>query len=498
MISSRLVTVLFLGVLACEFVLLVLEAEQKNIVWDELITFYVSSVRPFPVMWKALKAGMDGMAPGYYALIVLIRKIPGDARIVLRIPSLIGYLLSLAGVFWFVRKRFPPVAALSAVLLLAVLPYRDFAIEARSYAPFVGLLAVSAALWQRADEKWWAKPLLAVCLTSAVTLHYVAVVALVGFGLAELAFSWCSRRLRWSVWLIYLIATLPFLFNLPFMTALRSVYGNHYWAKTAWTTALLTYGPIFDMNPRLALAGVVVFALTVASMLWRFWENSEKAWPKKGFQLPEILLIGGWLIFPAILVVLAKIAGSGYTDRYGKPAVLGLVLGLIFLVGEIWTKPAASRVLGALLFVFLYQTAEYSHMLIRSHRPKPEDRWSEMTKISNADPSIPVVLDTVDQDLEMMYYPAPGIRQRIVRVVDPDTAVRLTGTDTSEVIHRAFGRFLSWPVEDSTSFLAAHKKFFVQSDYRIYSWFLRSVIEKKYHVTLLRQNDSSTISLVEE
>jgi Dolichyl-phosphate-mannose-protein mannosyltransferase len=499
--SLRLVPALLLAVLACEFVSLVLAARQKLLWDDELITLYVSSLRPFSQILRALRAGADGMPPAYYGLIVLVQKLPGDPHVLLRLPSIVGFLLSLLGVYWFVRKRYSAVAALSAVLILSLLPFREYAIEARSYALMVGLLAVSAALWQRVDERWWARPLLACCLMLAVAAHHFAVVALAGFGMAELAFSWASQRLRWSVWAALLIATLVFLTELPLLAGIRAVLGRHYWAKIAWSTALTTYGDIFNGNSNLALVGVLLFGLTVAGMLFRWWHDPGRTRFESSFSFPDFLLIGGFLILPAILVVLAQVSGAGYTTRYGWPAILGLALGSVFLTGDIWTKPAGSRVLAALLLVFLFQTTENFRILLYGQRTNPEDRWSEITRLSVENPTIPVAIDAGNAYLQLLYYSAPELRKQVIRVIDPEAALRWGGTDNSELIHRLLGQFFPWRLEDSVNFLAAHKKFMVLSDgsnFTVFSWLPQYLLEKKYHLTLLWKDGPGSIFLAEE
>jgi hypothetical protein len=280
---------------------------------------------------------------------------------------------------------------------------------------------------------------------------------------------------------------------------MKAIQGNHYWAKAfvTWTTALTTYGRIFDMNDHLALAGVLLFGLVVAGTVYQWWRNPQQALVR-GLPLPDMLLIGGLLLYPAVLAALAKVAGSVYTERYGWPAILALVLGSMFLAGSLWMKPVAAQVLVVLLAVFAFQLYGDLRGLL-SPRPKSkEERWAKITQFSNANPSIPVALDSVDLYLEMTYYPAAELRGRIVRVVNRDAAVRFAGNDTSEVIHTQLGPVLSWHVEDSESFLAAHKRFLVQSDKSKDSWLLPYLLEKNYHVTLLWEDPSSMVSLVEE
>src|SRR5262249_26331675 len=158
-------------VLVWEFGVLLFEASRKRFWYDELLTFNVSSLEPFSFFWRALKAGVDGMPPTYYLLVRISRMIPGHPQVTLRLPSIVGYLMTLAGVYWFARKKLPAIAGLVAALVITLSPFREFAIEARSYSLVVGFLVISAVLWQRIDTARFMTPLFAIFLTLAVSCH---------------------------------------------------------------------------------------------------------------------------------------------------------------------------------------------------------------------------------------------------------------------------------------------------------------------------------------
>jgi uncharacterized membrane protein len=176
--SPRFASALLVTVLIWEFSILFLKASSRLFWYDELLTLHVSNLHPFSLLWRALQAGVDGMPPGYYVLVQLARLLPGDPHVTLRLPSLLGYILSLLGVYWFARKRLPVSAGLTAVLLITLSPFRESALDARSYSLLVGFLAISAVLWQRINEKRFMTPLLALFLTLAVSSHHLAVVAI--------------------------------------------------------------------------------------------------------------------------------------------------------------------------------------------------------------------------------------------------------------------------------------------------------------------------------
>src|SRR5262249_29964133 len=79
-------------ILAAECMLLLLQARNRPLWYDELLTYHVSSLQPFSLLYQALDAGVDGMPPAYYIVVRLARVFSSDAQLALRLPSIAGYL----------------------------------------------------------------------------------------------------------------------------------------------------------------------------------------------------------------------------------------------------------------------------------------------------------------------------------------------------------------------------------------------------------------------
>jgi hypothetical protein len=159
---------LLLAIVVWETGTLLVSASRTPFWYDELLTLHISSLRPFSLVWRALSAGADGMTPGYYALLRVASRLPADPHIALRVPSILGYILTLLAVYMFVADRLAAAGGLAAVLLTAMSPLRLYGIEARSYALLVGLLALSALMWQQIGRKRFRTPLFGLLLTLAV------------------------------------------------------------------------------------------------------------------------------------------------------------------------------------------------------------------------------------------------------------------------------------------------------------------------------------------
>lgn len=488
MTSSRLASALLVTILVWEFVVLLLKARTKRFWFDELLTFHISTLYPFARLWRALQAGMDGMPPGYYVIVRLGRLLPGDPLVTLRLPSILGYLLALLGVYWFVTKRLPMSAGLIAVVLITVSPFREYAFEARSYSLLVGFLAISAALWQRIDdEKRFMTPLFAVFLTLAVSCHYYAVVILLSFGIAELAWTLLSRRIRWTVWASFLLATCPFFVGLPFLLHYRDMAGKHFWAQPSWGMAVSTYGDYLG-NSTLSLVLMLVFALVGGNSLLRMMRQPREGMSEREFSPPEIIVIGGFLFYPALLVVLTKLIGSaGYTPRYGWPGILGLVLGSVYLGKTIWFKSSSAYLLAALLIAFVLQGVSDFRMLYKAGSTRVDERWTRLAELSRSEPNIPVVIANPLAFLEANEYAPPELRNQLVEV-DEDTSGNL------------LAQLIPLHVDDLASFQATHRTFILRSGGSpggSFDWLTGYLVEERYHLSLISKDADSSLYIVE-
>ena len=497
MASPWFASVLLVSIAMWEVVVLLLQASRKRFWYDELLTLHVSGLQPFSLLWKALEAGADGMPPVYYGIVRLARMFPVDPHVALRVPSILGYMLTLLGVYLFARKRVPAFASLTGVLLIMLSPFRGYALEARSYALLVGFLAISAVLWQGIDEKKpYMTPLFAFVLTLAVSCHHLAAVAISAFGIAELTWALQSRRIRWGVWAACVVATSPFFLSLSLLLRFQNLFGKTFWARPSWTTALWTYGAYLGIDTRLALALVFFFAIVVAELLLRMGRRPREASAEGDFSLPEVLLVGGFVLYPALLAVLTRILHSAYTWRYGWPGILGLVLGSVYLFRNIWLKSSSAHLLGALLIAFAIGTGYELKQLPKADSTTHDERWAKLTELSREEKGVPVVVGSGITYLEAAEYAPPELRGRLVQIVDAEIANRLVGSDTVDKTDRLLAQFIPLRVEDLASFQAAHRKFLLHSG-GVDDWLTQYLIERSYRLRLLSIGAGSSIYIAE-
>lgn len=506
MASPLFGALLLVSIVGWEFCVLLLKASIRPFWYDELLTFYLSGLHSFSLLWRALSAGVDATPPGYFVIVRLARMVPGNPLVTLRLPSILGYILTLLGVYWFARKRLSALAALTAVLLIALSPFRGYAVEARPYALLVGFLTIAAVLWQKLDERWFMTPLFAVSLALAVACHTLAVMAISVFGMAELTWTFLSRRIRWGFWAACLFATGPFFLSLPLLLNFRRIFGKSFWSRAHWSWLGATYYLYLRLG-EYVLVLTVLLGIVIGTSLLLALRNSGDETVEHDFALPELVLIGGFVFYPALLVVLTTLLKAGYVPRYGWPAIFGLVLGLIYLLRSTWA--ASPRLLMALLIVFTglsiddfpraSSTTHYTPLGIDTPTLTPagvEERWTRLDALRRDQPSTPVVIADCHHYLEAVQYSPPALRGRLVEVFDNNDAIRLVGTADGETEDRLLAQFVPLQVEDLTSFESEHRQFILYSG-GLFDWLTRYLIEQKYHLTLLAQDDDNMIYIVE-
>ena len=470
--SPRLSGILLLSLILWEAGILALSSGRKLFWYDELITLHFSTLQPFSRFWQALVSGAEAMPVGYYLIVRLVTLFSGDLHVLLRLPSILGYVLTLLGVYWFARKRLPVTGSMMAVLLVILSPFREYALEARSYSLMVGFLAIAMVIWQRIDENPIMKPLFALFLALSVSTHYFAVLVIPSVAIAELSWTLLSRRIRGGVWAAFLVATIPFFLGFPILLRIRNIYGATFWSKSAWYTVVTTYNGYLGLGSKLALVLILSFAMLVAKLLVHALRGREES-ARNDFGLPEIVLIGGLCFYPALLVVVTKLIGGGYTTRYGWPALFGMVFALVFLFRTTWVQSYAPQLLGALLLVFLYQARSDVKQLSGPRSPAMYEAWPKFVELTQTETDVPVVIGSPLSFLEAAQYSPPGLRPRLVQLVGAaDKGTHL------------IAQFIPLRFEDLEEFQRAHPKFVLCSGGDLDS-VTPYLLEKGYRLTLL-------------
>jgi hypothetical protein len=299
------------------------------------------------------------------------------------------------------------------------------------------------------------------------------------------------------VWLACVLASCPFFLDLPLIVHLREVTGKHFWSPPHWTMVFTTYSDYLGLNWTLALVFIIFFGITVVYSLLRMLRRLGDGSLERDFCLPEVILVGGFLFYPALLVALTKLlSNSGYTSRYGWPAILGLVLGSVYLVRPIWFKSSSAYLLMALLIVFAVQEGIDFRIIYKAGSTRLHERWTKLVELSRDETCIPIVIGSGHRYLEAAEYAPPELRDRLVGVVDEDIATRLVGSDIVDKTNRLLAQFIPLRVEDLAAFQTADRKFILYSGGN-WDWFTQYLVESRYHLRLLSIDAGGSIYIVE-
>jgi hypothetical protein len=419
------------------------------------------------------------MPLSYYVIVRLARLFPIDPHLAIRIPSLVGYVSTLLGVYWFARRRLTPLAALTAALLVILSPFRGYAIEARSYSLLVGSLALCAVLWQRIGEKRFTSFLFAFCLILAVSLHHLAIAAIVVFGIAEAVSTIVSRRIRLSVWVAFVVATCPFVLALPTLLHFRTQFGEYFWSKPTWMTTVETYETYLGVSEKLAFAIIVCFGLLLASSLVQSLRTPPETYRLRNFSAPETVLIASLLCYPILLVALAKLSGSAYVPRYGWPAIIGLAWALIDIIAS---HVRAVACLAATLLISCGVAGCYD--LNALAQEDTAQRWAPLHLASQNRPDMAVVIGSGLLYMEASEYAPAQVHERLVEVVSPSMAASVSHMDTVDKANMLLAHFVPLHLEDLASFEAGKQKFILCSG-GIEDWLTQYLIDNNYQLMKL-------------
>ncbi len=481
---------------ATEACVLLARARAKPFWYDELLSVHISSLQTLPRIFDALRDGADGMTLGFHALMLAARALPLDPHLALRLPSLLAYLGTIVAAYVFVATRVSRQAGLVAALLISMSSSRPFAVEARCYSILIGFLALAAVAWQRVGQKPRASCWLALGLAGAVASHHLAVVAVGCFAVAEGFRRADSRRIRARVWLACAVGLAPFLLALPLLLRLRELYGLHFWSKASWGRIFSSYELITGMPWNLALAGTLLILLTAVVAATRSPSRAALERDGSGFPRSELVLIASLLGYPALLLCLSKLAGAGYVERYGAPAVLGLAFGSVFAIQQLARRRGLTLLLPALLVPFLLQ-AELD--LRRNLWARPSElmrpRLATLEWAARKYPDKPVVIASGMRFLELQFYAPAILAQRLIEVADPAAAIEHSGSNSVDTANLALSRHVELPVRELDSFLAQNPSFVLQSSRGGFGWLPAHLLAKNYQLELLAEASEASFYL---
>ncbi|HET9177258.1 MAG TPA: glycosyltransferase family 39 protein [Terriglobia bacterium] len=453
---------------------------------DELFTLYIARLPHFRNVWAALATGAEQTPPLFYAISRADIHLVGTSGLALRLPELLAFALMCICLFHIVARRTSSVYGFLALLFPFMTTAFNYVFEARAYALVLAFSALGLFCWIWAVEgrhRQLALIGLAASLAAAISCHYYAVLSLFPLALGEATRSLRRKRLDAGVWLALGLSLSPLLVFLPLIQSARK-FAPHFWAKPKWSSMGYFYDH-FLLTPS-AIPLLVIFLAIVAYRTLRRPDADAADTPVRA-DVPahEIAAAVGFLLIPAVGVVLAKTIVGAYSDRYALPAVIGLVLIVAWgLHSALDGRRAVAAALGLLLLAFLAikEVQTYRRVVVEKLRHTQTYNFLE----SYAGGSAPIVISGPMDFMELSYDAPKSLARRLTYLADPRLSLQYTGSDDAE---KGLVEMRSWAgldVQQFREFVAAGQKCYV---YVInypdaYAWVVRGFQAAHWQIVL--------------
>jgi hypothetical protein len=424
---------------------------RRPLWFDEIVYYHIATLPTLTDIWAALRAGADSNPPLGHELVRLAYAGLGQGEWQHRLPSLIAFLVMLACLYSFVRRRCSVVAAWCAAVTPLLASGAAYMAEGRPYALVLGFGSLALVCWQRsvARDDW--SPWLvgtALCIGAGALSHSVGVYALVPIACGEAAHQLTGGRLRVSRWLTLAAAVIPTAVMWHTLLGFLHLIGTDNWDAPRLASLVSGYRILFGMALAPAMVGLCLIACLRS-------DDLRETEPRASWMpLPEAVAGLGFAIIPALAVLAAMATSGPFVPRYGIAGLIGLgviAAGVAVFIERRRTE-WASLLLVSLMVGLGLQTV---------------DRWMKMappfsvpSTLLADETDLPIVVDGPLDYLQLAYYAPPRLQRRLVSLVDTSAAELYVGAgkgDLSLVLLRPVAASLR--VETLAEFLRKENHF---------------------------------------
>jgi hypothetical protein len=437
----------------------VVAAAGKTFWYDELFTLMVSSQGNWTAIVSALRRALDAQPPLFYLIEHFASGFTRNQEIALRLPSILAFPCTLACVFVYVKKNAGEIVAfLCAIFLLTSSVFQLYAVEARPYGMVVACIAFALVCYQRAPSASWTA-LLASSLVLAESLHYLAFLAMVPFGLAEVVHLWSTRKFRWPVWAALATGVVPLALSWNLLATLKAYYGAHFWNHFQFSAIPSAYGQIFLTNSEYG-AGIAALALAgiLGTVLWQRDVETPGS-EDKSKHLAEATLLFTFAALPFIGYIYSNVLHSGMTPRYVLSAAIGVSVAFGYMVSR-------ARIGAAALFAVFVFSAVGVHEL---HFWRASRRQINDVKSSGAaagkliegagHKELPVVVPSGLTLMWLAHYTSPPITDRLFYPTRDPVQNDENWSDSVDRELELVPDYLPLRVSNYSAFAATHREF---------------------------------------
>jgi hypothetical protein len=465
---------------------------------DELITYDLASMPSVSAMLKSIRL-IDLNPPVLYLLDYIAVRIPGahlDGQFVslaARLPSILGGLVASVGLFFLMRRRMGQLYAFALVCIYWNTPFFKYVTEDRPYAFTSGLLVMLICIWERAIQA--GRSLVWVALTLMLGLavmgsHFMSGIVLIAFIAATIMSGLSRGRLDFPLLASYI---LPFAIPVTYYAKMTG-YGSILFpedSQPTWIGIPVEYALLVGSS-------VLVFgALLVVYMILGFLSGSPVSAKPLVQQTSsgnltanraELVLLGGILLQPAMVVIAIMRVHGAFFLRYGLPGCIPIAILITIFIYSLFNggKFAALIVVLASALVPLPSLgrtiAELRVDLLKAQAGK-----SGTSDYHSVEPDLPFVVASGLTYVEMNHREPMDFLNRVYYLTDTDAAIQYahaTLFENEAEVRKMFHYCAR--VETLRAFKAEHPKFLVLGTLNYpEDWLLRKLMADGEEVRLV-------------
>jgi hypothetical protein len=505
--KKKLAYVMMGSLLVYTLVRSVVAAEGKILWYDELLTVVVSGQGTWKAIVGALLHAVDGQPPLFHWIEHLVSGLVKTQEIALRLPSVLALECTLICVFLYVKKLSGEVVALLCTMfILTSSVYQYYAVEARPYSMVVACIAFALVCYQRLPTVMWTV-LLALSLALAESLHYMAVLAMIPFGLAEAVVSLRAKKFRWQVWAALAAGALPLVIFWKFPAVMKTYYGANYYLHTQFSELPTMYGGFFmtDRNFGAGIAAAAIVAVFASRLRWQGvdGDNAEE----RVSDVAEKVLLVAMTALPLLgYLLIVRGAHTGITGRYVLSAVVGVASAFGYSLSRVSRR--ALMVLTAFVLTAVAVNELHFWRFIQSdiQDVRFAGRKTEQMLASAGHSELPVVVPDSMLLLKLLHYVSAPFATRFVYLLE-DHAPNDKDWETTEIKQfLAFRPYVNVSSGNYAAFAREHSEFLVYVEEKDWygnwvtarsereGWTVRTVASEEYRkVYLVKANGGKPV-----
>jgi hypothetical protein len=438
-----------------------LTAHYQFIYGDDRLELWVdnvASIRQLIHIQSSLPLAIDPFF--YHGLTFVGIRLFGVDPFVLRLPSLLGFLLMQGCLFYFVRRIASERAAVFALAFPVFTAVYWYTWQVRPYGLLLGLFGLAMLSWQtavrRQAHRTWALVVLALTIAVAINTHYYGVLLLAPLCAAELVRARQGRRLDTPVLLSMGAGMAGAVFLLPFLKGAAEYRTNYQAATVPRLVITQSYNFILLRHSAFSTHTNHLLAIGLALLIVLVLGSCVRQMRSKTLNLPNAEFV--FLVALAALPFFGFLLGRFVTHTMEPRYVFGSVIGIAALLAIALAPFLRNGVIGPIALLLLFATFAYNG--ITGVRGAPRARQDALASLILspevkaailASPS--KLLYTQDIDLfgfASLYGPDDDMREHMALVYSRDEEMRWNHTDMGSmtVLHlKSFTPYTILPYE---------------------------------------------------